>query len=51
LSNSSQFECSGYKTFLNHIKGTCLDENNLALLKNYCLPLGEPIYQTYEIKN
>jgi radical SAM protein with 4Fe4S-binding SPASM domain len=38
-------ECSGYKSFLTHIKEFLKDENNLKLAKYYIEPLGETIIQ------
>lgn len=44
-----QEECSGYKTFLNHVKAVCEDKNQRALLEKYCAPLGQQINQEFEI--
>jgi radical SAM protein with 4Fe4S-binding SPASM domain len=44
-----QDECSGYKTFLNHVKAVCEDNEQRVLLENYCAPLGQQIIQEFEI--
>lgn len=43
--SEGQSECSGYKTFLNHVAEFCKKEENKEMAINYARPPGEPIFQ------
>jgi len=48
VKSNKESECSGYKSFLNHVKSHLENENDLNLLLNYAKPLGEEIIKKIE---
>lgn len=47
--SDGQTECSGYKTFLNHVKEFCNTEKGRVMALDYIKAPGEPILQEYSL--
>lgn len=47
--SEGQTECSGYKTFLNHVKDFCNTDEGRKIALDYIRPPGEPILQEHSL--